>query len=383
MKLSFQIAKRFLSYNKAQTILIILGIAIGISVQIFIGLLISGLQSSLVDKTIGSSAHITVSSEVRGESFTLNSDWFKTLQEEPRLTKVGISISGPAFGVTSTQSQSVLVRGLSQDSLDIAKIETKLTEGRLAKKNTEVVIGKGLSDQLKLKLNDSLSLQTPSLKTVEVKVVGIVDLKVAAINDSWVISTPTFAQDLLGLSGQINSVEIQVKDVFKADTLALELNSAVPSGLKMVDWKAQNSELLSGLNGQSVSTYMIQIFVLISVVLGIASTLAITVLQKSRQIGILKAMGINDSNASLIFIFQGLILGIFGGLLGMALGYGLLQSFTTFAKAADGTPIIPIKFDLGFILASGSIAVFSAMLASIIPARKSRKLSPIEVIRNG
>ena len=151
----------------------------------------------------------------------------------------------------------------------------------------------------------------------------------------------------------------------------------------MVDWKAQNAELLSGLNGQSVSTIMIQIFVLISVVLGIASTLAITVLQKSRQIGILKAMGINDSNASLIFIFQGLILGIFGGLLGMALGYGLLQSFTTFAKAADGTPIIPIEFDIPFILASGSIAVFSALLASFIPARKSKKLSPIEVIRNG
>jgi len=383
MKLSFQIAKRFLSYNKGQTILIILGIAIGISVQIFIGLLISGLQSSLVDKTIGSSAHISVSTEVRGESFTVNEAWLKQLQNDTRLTKVGLSISGPAFGVTSDQSQSVLIRGLSQDSLDIAKIETKLIEGKLASTTTEIVIGKGLAEQLKLKLNDILTLQTPSLKTVDVKVVGIADLKIAALNDSWVISTPAFAQDLLGLTSKVTSVEIQVKDVFKADSLALELSSAVPNGLKMVDWKAQNAELLSGLNGQSVSTYMIQIFVLISVVLGIASTLAITVLQKSRQIGILKAMGINDSNASMIFIFQGLILGIFGGLLGMILGYGLLQSFTTFAKAADGTPIIPIKFDIPFILASGSIAVFSALLASFIPARKSKKLSPIEVIRNG
>lgn len=383
MKLSFQIAKRFLSYNKGQTILIILGIALGISVQIFIGLLISGLQSSLVDKTIGSSAHITVSTEVRGESFTLVNAWFNTLKQDDRLTKVGISVSGPAFGVTSDQSQSVLIRGLSQDSLDIAKIETKLVSGRLASTTTEVVIGKGLAEQLKLNVNDTLTLQTPSMTTVDVTVVGIADLKVAAINDSWIIGTPLFAQDLLGLEGKISSVEIQVKDVFKADTLALELSPAVPSGLKMVDWKAQNAELLSGLNGQSISTYMIQLFVLISVVLGIASTLAITVLQKSRQIGILKAMGINDSNASLIFIFQGLILGFFGGLLGMGLGYGLLQSFTTFAKSADGTPIIPITFDIPFILASGSIAIISALIASFIPARKSKKLSPIEVIRNG
>ncbi len=383
MKLSFQIAKRFLSYNKGQTILIILGIALGISVQIFIGLLISGLQTSLIDKTIGSSAHISVSTEVRGESFSLDQAWLTTLQNDKRLTKVGISVSGPAFGVTNEQSQSVLIRGLSQDSLDIAKIETKLESGRLAKSQSEIVVGKGLADQLKLKLNDKLTLQTPSRKTVEVTVVGIADLKVAAINDSWVIGTTAFAQDLLDLGNKISSVEIQVKDVFKADVLATELTQKVPSGLKMVDWKAQNAELLSGLNGQSVSTYMIQVFVLISVVLGIASTLAITVLQKSRQIGILKAMGINDSNASLIFIFQGLILGFFGGLLGMALGYGLLQSFTTFAKAADGTPIIPIKFDIPFILASGSIAVFSSLLASFIPARKSKKLSPIEVIRNG
>jgi lipoprotein-releasing system permease protein len=383
MKLSFQIAKRFLSYNKGQTILIILGIALGISVQIFIGLLISGLQTSLVDKTIGSSAHISVSTEVRGESFTLDQAWLSTLQNDERLTKVGISVSGPAFGVTDEQSQSVLIRGLSQDSLDIAKIETKLSSGRLAKNQSEIVVGKGLAEQLKLSLNDTLTLQTPSRKTVEVTVVGIADLKVAAINDSWVIGTTAFAQDLLDMGNKISTVEIQVKDVFKADVLATELTPKVPSGLKMVDWKAQNAELLSGLNGQSVSTYMIQVFVLISVVLGIASTLAITVLQKSRQIGILKAMGINDNNASLIFIFQGLILGVFGGLLGMGLGYGLLQSFTTFAKSADGTPIIPIKFDIPFILASGSIAVFSSLLASFIPARKSKKLSPIEVIRNG
>lgn len=383
MKLSFQIAKRFLGYNKAQTILIVLGIALGISVQIFIGLLIAGLQDSLVDKTIGSSAHITVSTEVRGESFTLDNEWFHTLVTDSRLTKVGISVSGPAFGLTDVQSQSVLIRGLSKDSLDIAKIETKLTSGRLAQSDSEIVIGKGLAEQLKLNLNDKLTLRTPAFKVVEVTVVGIADLKVAAINDSWVIGTTAFAQDLLGLQGKISAVEIQVKDVFGADVLATDLSSAVPSGLKMVDWKAQNAELLSGLNGQSISTYMIQVFVLISVVLGIASTLAITVLQKSRQIGILKAMGINDTNASLIFIFQGLMLGVLGGILGMGLGYGLLQSFTTFAKGADGNPIIPITFDLTFILLSGSIAVFSSLLASFIPARKSKKLSPMEVIRNG
>lgn len=380
MKLSFNIAKRFLSYNKGQTILIVLGIAIGISVQIFIGLLIAGLQDSLVDKTIGSTPHITITSETRGETFKLDEALLAKLEADPAYTHVGYSITWPALATGNQLTQSILLKGLSDESVAIAKIDTKIEEGQLPKEN-EAVLGKGLAEQLKLKVGDTIDVSTGATTTNPLKVSGIADLKVAALNDSWVVVNPKVAQDILYYDGLISAIEIQVKDVFAADTLATSV--PVVDGLKVTDWKASNAELLSGLNGQSVSTYMIQIFVLISVVLGIASTLAITVLQKSRQIGILKAMGIRDGQASLIFMFQGLILGFFGGLLGMGLGYGLLKMFSTFAKGADGNPIIPITFDLPFILISGSIAIVSALVASVIPARKSQKLSPIEVIRNG
>lgn len=380
MKLSFNIAKRFLSYNKGQTILIVLGIAIGISVQIFIGLLIAGLQDSLVDKTIGSTPHITITSETRGETFKLDEALLAKLEADPAYTHVGYSITWPALATGNQLTQSILLKGLSDESVAIAKIDTKIEEGQLPKEN-EAVLGKGLAEQLKLKVGDTIDVSTGATTTNPLKVSGIADLKVAALNDSWVVVNPKVAQDILYYDGLISAIEIQVKDVFAADTLATLV--PVVDGLKVTDWKASNAELLSGLNGQSVSTYMIQVFVLISVVLGIASTLAITVLQKSRQIGILKAMGIRDGQASLIFMFQGLILGFFGGLLGMGLGYGLLKMFSTFAKGADGNPIIPITFDLPFILISGSIAIVSALVASVIPARKSQKLSPIEVIRNG
>lgn len=128
---------------------------------------------------------------------------------------------------------------------------------------------------------------------------------------------------------------------------------------------------------------MIQIFVLVSVVLGIASVLAITVLQKSRQIGILKAMGIQDRSASFIFLFQGLILGVWGAVLGILFGLGLIFAFTTFARNPDGSALIAIRYDIPFIVFSGSVAIISALFASMIPAIKSKKLSPIEVIRNG
>ena len=128
---------------------------------------------------------------------------------------------------------------------------------------------------------------------------------------------------------------------------------------------------------------MIQIFVLFSVVLGIASVLAISVLQKSKQLGILKAMGIRNRDASLVFLIEGFLLGIAGAVLGVALGLGLAFSFTKFALNPDGTPVIALFIDPGFITLSGIIAVLSATLASLIPARRSARLDPMEVIRNG
>jgi lipoprotein-releasing system permease protein len=128
---------------------------------------------------------------------------------------------------------------------------------------------------------------------------------------------------------------------------------------------------------------MIQVFVLVSVVLGIASVLAITVMQKSKQVGILKAMGITDRISSLVFLFQGLFLGLLGAVLGVLLGVGLCVMFVTFARNPDGTALIAISVDYGFIALSAGIAVLAAIVASLIPARKSSQLNPIEVIRNG
>ena len=149
------------------------------------------------------------------------------------------------------------------------------------------------------------------------------------------------------------------------------------------NWKEQNEQLLSGLTGQSVSSYMIQVFVLLAVLLGIASVLAISVVQKSKQLGILKAMGIKDRTASLIFLFQGFMLGVIGSLLGIGLGIGLSYAFSVFVKNPDGTALVPFFLDIQFIVISFVIAVIATTVAAFIPAKNSSKLNPIEVIKNG
>lgn len=152
--------------------------------------------------------------------------------------------------------------------------------------------------------------------------------------------------------------------------------------IRVDNWKNQNEQLLSGLQGQSISSIMIQVFVMISVILGIASVLAITVMQKSKQIGILKAMGITNRTSGYIFLFEGFVLGILGALLGIGLGLGLSVAFTKFALNTDGTPVVPLFINSSFITLSGAIAVIASMCAALIPAIRSSKLNPIDIIRN-
>ncbi|MCX5774927.1 MAG: ABC transporter permease, partial [Firmicutes bacterium] len=143
-------------------------------------------------------------------------------------------------------------------------------------------------------------------------------MKVSALNSSWGVTTLANVQDLLGVGDKVSSIESQIKDayIFKAQTIAASIETTLNSGnLVVTNWIDNNQELLSGLQGQSISSIMIQVFVMISVVLGIASVLAIIVMQKSKQIGILKAMGLKDGDASLVFLYEGLILGILGALL--------------------------------------------------------------------
>lgn len=384
VRLAFKIATQFLKNNKGQTILILLGITIGISVQIFIGSLIDGLQLSLVDKTIGSSSHITISPSGKENYFEDKDDVVSLIRSDERFTQVSTSLDAAGFLLYEEETYSLLTRGFNFDDANgIYKFDERIVNGRLPSGESEVALGIGLVEELGLEIGDNLDFIIPELALEKVELVGVFDLRIASLNKSWMITELSTAQNLFQRDKEISSIETQIKEVFDADLIAEELESTLDSFLKIDNWKAQNEELLSGLTGQSASSYMIQVFVLLAVLLGISSVLAISVVQKSRQLGILKAMGIKNKTASQIFLFQGLILGIIGGVLGTGLGIGLTYVFSVFVTNPDGTPLVPFYLDYGFVAFSVAIAIIAAMIAAFIPARKSSKLNPIEVIRNG
>ncbi len=387
MKLGLQIALRFLKSNKGQTFLIILGIAIGVSVQIFIGSLIQGLQKGLVQKTIGNTAHINILADNEERTIS-NYHQIQKLSKsaDPRIKAVSASYDSAALLDVNGQTQSLLVRGVFFEQADtIYDITNRLVEGKTPVNPNEIILGIDLKTEYGLNLYDQVNITTANQTGIICKIVGFFDFKVSNLNNSWGFTQLATVQDLNHATDLVTGIEIQVNEeaIFLTDEIADNIKKVLPLGeLKITNWKEQNESLLSGLKGQSISSYMIQVFVMISVVLGIASVLAITVMQKSRQIGILKALGIRNLSSGAVFLFEGLILGVFGALLGILLGLLLSVAFTTFAQNPDGTPVVELYISVSFIATSGIIAVLASVLAALIPAVKSFKLNPIDIIRN-
>ena len=383
--LPFRIALRFLTRGKTQTILILIGIAVAVSIQLFVGLLINSLQRNLVDSTIGNSPQITIVSAT--DTGTIR-DWRSFVETVERLgvsKTIAVSASANAFVKDDNKDLPVLVRGLSLESADqIYDISNSIYEGKPYKSPRDVLIGRELRDELEVNVGDKLTVTTPEGTKSTFTITGFYDLGVASINKSWVIANIRTVQQIFNLGNRMTSIEFTIDDVFLADVTSNTIQQTLNSNdIKIENWKTQNTELLSGLESQRVSSLIIQVVVIFSMVIGIASVLVVSVLQKSRQIGILKAMGIKDVAASMIFIYQGLLLGLVGSILGIILGIGLLLSFNIFNVTAEGKPLFDLYIDYRFILISWFIVVAASTLASLIPSRKSLGLNPVDVIREG
>jgi lipoprotein-releasing system permease protein len=392
MNLPLSIALRFFKRSKWQTILIVIGISIGISVQVFVGLLLQSLQSSLLNNFIGNSSQITIESDTENPFIEGYDGIVDDLEEFDELTAISVAADRPATVQEGTKSLNILLRGFDIDDADkIYNIAERIYDGEEPDEDFEVIIGKDLNDELDLDRGDSLTIYgfiKSGNKNIPVnrtfRIAGFFNFEVESINAGWVITTVVSVQEMFNMNKTVTSIEMKVQRnlLYEADDIADDIDDELDlddKGLKSSNWIDENEQLLNGLQSQNLSSLFIQSFVLISVVIGISSVLAISVVQKQQQLGILKAMGITNRTASLIFLFQGLILGIFGAIGGISLGIFFLWGFTQ-ASASD---FIVIEYNPIFILASAAIIIGASLLAAASPAVKSSKLNPIEVIRTG
>lgn len=381
---ALKIAARFLKSSKIQTSIIILGIAIGVSVQIFIGLLSKGLEGTLLSKVVGSFVHVSIY-----PSKSSIEDWEKK-KDNIKGLNIGVNTVAPVveyqgFIKLNDTKENVQVRGFFPEDINLLyDMTNKVYEGNMIKGSGQILIGKDLKNKLGLKIGDKIDITTFDGKKTEFTVVGFYDLGAIKINSIWIIADFKTAQTASGLGNQINHMEISVKDAYNADVIANNIGKTLnDKNVKIENWKDQNKLLVSGIIGQKVCTIIIQFFVLLASVLSIISILGISVVQKYKQIGILKAMGIGDSSAALIFLLEALMLGVLGTAFGVALTFIYIKGFNRYIITAEGNPIVNIIINNKFIIISSIIDVVAATLAALFPALKSFKLSPVEVIKNG
>lgn len=398
-------AWRFLREGRSQTLLILVGVAVGVGVMVFTSALISGLQATLIEQTLGSQPHLVVRppedrprvlpqedpgalvaqverSTQRSASIPGWQPLLSAIRSTPRVLAAAPTVAGSAFATKSGVTRTIALRGVDPAQyVAIIDVASKLRSGEFRMIGAEAVIGVELAEDLGLSVGDKLRLVTSEGRGGVFTVRGVFDLGNKDVNQRWVFVSLRSAQTMLDLAGAVSTMEVRVGDVFEADVAATAL--AERTGLLADSWMKTNAQLLVGLRSQSSSSYMIQLFVMLAVTLGIASVLAVSVVQKSREIGILKATGTSTARVLRIFLVQGAFVGFVGSIVGCGIGSALSLFFMQLARNPDGTPRFPVDLNPKLFAASIAIATLTGLLAAVAPARRAARLDPATVIRNG
>jgi lipoprotein-releasing system permease protein len=398
-----RVAVRFLREGRMQTLLIIVGVAAGVAVIAYISALINGLQSNTLTKTLGAQAHVTIrplddvvlparaaasgaslisetqAREQRPRSIANWQSVLLLLQARPDITAVSPMVSGSGLALRGQASDAIQLMGVDLDRYDrIVGLRAKVIDGQARLDPGDAIIGRDLADDLGIRAGDRFTILTGPVSE-SVRVTALVDLGVRELNRRTVIVPLRLAQNLLALPGGATTLDLTVADVWTADALARELRRELP--YKAEPWQETNAQLVSALNAQSVSTAIIRGVVLVVVVLGIASVLVVSVVQKRREIGILRAMGATRAQVLRVFLLQGAVLGVLGSAIGLLLAVVMIWLFTHFVRGSDGLPLFAITLPLATAWRVALVAWVAGVLAAIAPARRAARLDPAEAIR--
>ncbi|KFN45918.1 ABC transporter permease [Arenimonas metalli] len=399
MWIEWTIATRFLREGKAQSTLILVGIATGVAVIVFLTALITGLQGNIINRTLGTQAHIRVQpteetnrilapadgsvqlvlENKRAQRLRSINNWQQVrdvLDTLPQVTAVSPVISGPAFARRGEALESVALVGIDAERYQrIIPIQDDVVAGVFRIGAGDTVIGKQLAADLGIRVGDKLRLDGGQGRETVLNVAGIFELGVRELDSRYVYLDMKQAQSLLDLPGAATVIDVTVDDIFAAQPIATRIGRL--TGLKSESWMETNAQLMNALRSQSLSTQMISLFVALSVALGIASVLSVSVVQRTREIGILRAMGTTRPQMLRVFLMQGAIFGLAGSLVGGLAGYALVGAFNTF-----GPKLFFIPVDPWLLVGAAALATLTGIVAAAVPARRASGLDPVEAIRH-
>ncbi len=393
-------ATRFLREGRTQSLLIVVGVGVGVSVIVFMSALLSGLQSNLVNRTLSSQAHIVLlppeeiarpqgdnapEALIQKQAQRLRSidQWQKIrgqLEKMPEIAAVSPVASGPAFAVRGDANKSVTLIGIEPENYNrVISLTDRIVRGQLRLNAGETVIGIELAKDLGAAVGDKLRLNTSNGATDTLTIVGLFDLGNKGVNGRNVYVGLRTAQTLLDLAGGVSSIDLSLHNIYIAETVARKIADA--NGLLADSWIKTNAQFFTALSSQKISSNVIRFFIALSVAFGIASVLVVSVVQRSKEIGILRAMGASRQQILRTFLLQGGIVGLLGSILGTGLASLFLALWRALAKNPDGSPMfmITVEPELFAITAIGASLV--GILAALMPARRAANLDPVVAIR--
>jgi lipoprotein-releasing system permease protein len=399
MLYALKIATRYLAANKAQTALLVSGVAVGVFIFIFMSALIGGLAEFILSRTVGDISHITIEAETadpavlispeghvlvvaeRGRARAANlaeaATWLPLIEAVPGVRAVSPQITGAGFLTRGAQVSQVSVSGVEPGResaiLDLAGY---MVAGDVRLGSGLIVLGRDLADDLALSVGQTLRLQSANGVTSTLTLSGVFKTGNGGMDGARAFVSLSTARTLFSMPQGVTRIEIKLDDLNAADATAQRIRAL--TGLDAVPWTDGAEQLMEALNAQAQTGYFLKTFALITIVIGVASALLLSTYRRRPEIGIMRAMGAGRRFVIVVFVTQGALIGLMGGVTGAALGYLALLPFPSRDAFQPGT--LPMDITQGSYGLAITLTVIGATLASILPARSAARVDPVTAI---
>jgi lipoprotein-releasing system permease protein len=396
-------AVRFLREGRLQTLFIIGGIAIGVGVIVFMSAMLAGLEANFIKRVLTSQPQIQLlapdqvarplrnaagefedAAVQRPSQRVLSIDQWPKIRAQmlamPEVTAVAPTMSGSALAVRGDASRAITLTGVEPDSyFRIVKVPDYIVAGEPRLTSEDIIIGIELAKDLGATIGDKLNVKAASGANRVLTISGLVDLGNKGVNQRASYVALRTAQSLLGMIGGVTTIDMTVTDIYAAETIAQRIQAA--NAVEADSWIKTNAQFFTAVQAQETSNTLIRLFVALSVAFGIAAVLIVSVIQRSKDIGILRAMGTSRGQILRVFLLQGGLLGFIGSLFGAAMGAFALMYWHSVARQADGSELFPLILERQLFVLTALLATLTGLLAATAPAVRAAKLDPVVAIR--
>lgn len=391
MSLEFWIAWRYLVTKRKEkfigliSIIAVLGVVVGVAALVIVTAVMSGFRYDLHDKIIGNFSHVTVSTDSGIEDpYAL----IKRLQLLPHVQGASPFIAGQALVRDDKRIFGVKVRGIDPETIPrVSKIKDYLIYGDLARLDVEgVIIGKELAGFMDLHLGKNLPLQVSLHKIHDLTVEGIFSSGMYEYDTELIFLHLDKVKQMLGLDN-VTGIAIKLDDPDMASIVKKEIRNLLGYSYHIKTWMELNANFFAALQLEKIATFIMLSLIVLVAAFNIISTLIVMVVQKSKDIGVLKAIGMPRKRISRIFTYQGLIIGFIGVASGVMIGWFvclLLKKYQFVKLPADIYYLDHLPVSLSFwpdmaLIIAAALAI--TVLSTIYPALRAGRLNPVDALR--